>query len=321
MEKKNKTKRRLSKFESPLKEIGKKWAEKDEFGLTSLDRSQVEELHKIMFSEENLEEFKKSMGAVDWQIMHQFLNGCFFLHDAKNLKAKYCSSTKYVLLFTAIESIMGVVNYHTFDEWLRAKKYISGIIERDKIIKEINSENFNEKIKDLFMIYIKHYGITEHVREFFRKYIDIEDKKKIILSMEYENKKENIIAPKCLISKEACFIEEFSGRKSFTCLKQEKRGCILFKSENEINKIFDTIISILYDIFRNKVIHEGARSHILESFKCEGVCAGNTLLLIHKRERKKRIVRIKDGLNIDNFRAIIIKGVKKYYEEEIKQKK
>jgi hypothetical protein len=289
----------------------------------SLDNSEIAQataINKKLNFEENLEDFNKNLAKMGWHERHKFFNACFFLIGSEELKSLYCESIKYVLLFTTVESIMGKKDYVDFYEWLRAKNDVFGIEERDKLMLNIISDNFQKKIFELFEVYRKNYGIVEHVREFFRNYIDIEDKKQIILAFN-EHKEGEIFAPKCYLSKKDCFEYEGVQYESFLCKKKDNKNCILFKSEEEINQGLNKTISALYDIFRNTIIHEGNRSHFLDSFKMpDAICAGNSLSLLHRKNKKEKHVIIEDGLNINRFREIIHKGIKNYYNQEIKNK-
>ena len=75
--------------ETPLGRITDPWTRKDKFGLTSLDSTQVEEVHKLLFSDLDLVEFKKTLGRQEFRKRPQFINGCFFIYETQELKSKY----------------------------------------------------------------------------------------------------------------------------------------------------------------------------------------------------------------------------------------
>ncbi|MEK6927726.1 MAG: hypothetical protein AABX11_04805 [Nanoarchaeota archaeon] len=272
-----------------LEQISKLFYEKNEFGLRDLDNTQIEIIQKLVFPEEDIKEFKTLIGKLEWTKMHQFVNACFFLHESENICSKYCESIKYVLLFTAIESIMGDKDYMDFKDWLISNN-CKGKLERDSKIANSNALNFKKLIEELFKIYIDSYGVTEHVRRFFLNYISLEDKKTIIYSIQKvkSNTPEisNIITPVPLMS------------------------------DDEVNSKLKSKISLLYDLFRNKIVHQGARWILEENKQKGGICAGNSLLIILDETNS---VKIDDKLNINKFRDIVTKGLKEYYKRDIKK--
>jgi len=289
--------------------------------LDNSEKIQLKTINDRFGFEQDIQDFGNNLKRLDWKEKHQFFNACFFIIGSEDLKTNYCESVKNVLLFTSIEALMGKKDYIDFNEWLVTKEKIKGKDERDNIIEEISQDNFTIKIRDLFKVYIKNYGILEHVRKFFRDFISLKDKKQIIQSFN-EQKDNKIFAPKCFISKNICFEYEYlPNYEPLDCIKEQKKGCILYKSEKDIDDILNRTISALYDIFRNKIIHEGNRSHILSSFRMEdAICCGNSLLLSYTKNNKKVLVRIEDGLNIDKFREVVIGGFRKYYNDVIKNK-
>lgn len=274
----------------------------NEFGLYSLDDSQIEQIHNLIFEEEDISEFKTVLGKLDWKEMHQFLNSCFFIYEAINIKSDYCDAIKYVLCFIAIESIMGNQNYVPFNNWLISKN-IKKVDERKKIIDNVDI-NFEGKIKKLYEIYRKEYGVTEQIRKFFRGYISKENLVKILNSIT----KINYITNYSKRNEEIYSVE--NDRIKLTIMDKNFNILKTIEDKEEINQKIDKKIYLLYDTFRNQIVHEGARGNFLDEINIKGCCAENALTIVLD---EKYCINIKKELEIKEFSRIVLDGIKKYY--------
>ena len=260
----------------------------------------IRKVHSIFFKNISSTEFEGKLSGLDDDKRRRFIDACLFLEESKNIKTKY-PVIKYLLLFISVETLIGE-NHKTFYEWIITKEDVKGKKKRDDRLSDLdirNKEDFKDTINALFKIYREYYGVTESVRRFFINYSDLEDKKKIIRSFKRERKKlgEHVPVHECYIDDNICY--KHSDNK-WNCYPSAKFGCPLEQNKEEkINEALGKTISILYDLFRNQVVHSGVRSNFVDN--------GSTLISDYNG-------KVVISISFDELRDIIIRGIQKYYK-------
>lgn len=115
----------------------------------------------------------------------RFLRLCIFYNVSKTMVED--AFTKLIMMISVIETIiMRGEKYLPFKQWI-VKKSTKPVIENK--ISEINDSNlksFRKKMEYFKDVYHRDYGTTRNVISFFDKYLEFEDKLKIIKSFRYE---------------------------------------------------------------------------------------------------------------------------------------
>lgn len=254
--------------------------------------------YNFIFKEE-MKEFEDVLTRFPKDKRQQFVNACFMLDFAGRIKEEKCIGVKFVLVFTAVESIMGNSDYEDFQHWI-------GKIKKEDC--RIKAKDFEKAIRDLTEEYNNKFGVIRHVKEFFKKYAS-EEEKKLIVSSVYsvrELNKIKVTAPYCFICNDKCF----DGNPD-NCIKEKNPDCKLNSLELDI--FLDKCIGLLYNVFRNKFIHSGARGYFIDN---------NPNTISHsfgyREDSKWKEFGIKEPLNFNKFYEIVFNGVKRYFETELR---
>jgi len=259
-----------------------------------VEQDLIKDIQSCLFNEISYDIFLKTLKLKDKEFRRKFEDACLLIIESSNIQTKYkCIRT--LLLIIAVETLMMDEKHCDFKDWLIAIKGIKGISERNKLLIEIDIKSHSqlkEFISKMYEVYIKYYGITNKLRHFFLTYLDIDSKKKLIKSFSFKKEEINKYVHKCFISKEECFSNPNYDR----CY--ESNGCKL-KDPDEVDKILETLVPIIYGYFRSNFVHSGIQGHTADDVSCVyDIYKGKDILV---------------ELSYDTLKDIIVKGIKNYY--------
>ncbi len=240
----------------------------------------MKKVHEELFSEENYEEFRKKLINLKGDRGYRFICACLFLIEEKNISSEnYTSAIRYVMIFAAIESL--IKNNKPTE---RIKYFFNKYLSRDDKIKLLNDVVFS------------------------RRLIPLDEKEKIT----WKKDKENLIGI-VEIPEQIRFIGE----------------------ERDINSEIKKIAHVLYHLLRCKIVHEGNINYFLQrplpnkSIEIPIECASEGMAIVLDESdakffekyglREKDFIRLKDAIEINNFKQIITNGFKRYYKKQIKK--
>jgi len=148
----------------------------------------IKEIHSCFFEKvTDIETFKESLSKLDKTKLEDFANACLLIKESEKIEiepkiAKHLLAIQITLLFVAIETLMNPEKYVDFYNWFKSDK-VEGKKEKNKVLDNLkikNKECFRDELDKLHETYLNYYGTSRNVCKFFKKYIEKEDKKKLI---------------------------------------------------------------------------------------------------------------------------------------------